>query len=560
MTQLRTGITTGTCAAAAAHAAACVLAGGDAPSQVELTLPGGQLQRVDIFYAKQCDCGAIAAVRKDAGDDPDVTDGAEVIARLSWSDEPGVTFIAGAGVGTVTRPGLQIQPGEPAINPVPRRMIAEAVRQVTARAVRVEISITGGGELAAKTFNPRLGVVGGLSILGTTGIVRPYCRRAIRDAIRCAFSVAAASGIRRPVVVPGNIGAAAAAEHYGLAEQQIIEASNEWDLAADLLGENDFASALIVGHPGKLAKIAFGHWNTHSGESPSACSEVAELAAQLLGKTPADTDTVEGVFQGLTVEDRATLAEKIAQRIADAITQRAGINYPLAVELVNMAGETLGGCGDRQPWETPSQILIVGCGPGSADYVSDEARQAAGQVDVLLGSKRLLELFPDAPGERVELPAGVADAMECIDEHTADRTAAVLVSGDPNVFSLADAITKRFDQRCRVIAGVSSVQVAFERLGETWADARIVSAHGRVPEDSPESLATEAKFAVLAGTQMAMEWAADLAERLSASHQVHVCENLTLPEERVYQAAAEQLRTINAPSLTVLIFLRRQES
>ena len=126
----------------------------------------------------------------------------------SQCSSQGVTFVAGEGVGTVTKPGLQVPPGEPAINPIPRRMIVAAVREITARGVRVEISLPGGREIAAKTFNPRLGIEGGLSILGTTGIVRPYCTRAVRDALTCALDVAAACGVTAPVLVPGNIGAA----------------------------------------------------------------------------------------------------------------------------------------------------------------------------------------------------------------------------------------------------------------------------------------------------------------------------------------------------------------
>ena len=208
---LRRGITTGTCAAAAAKAAASVLAGGSPPAEVELRLPSGEAIRVPILYVepRRDSAAATAAVRKDAGDDPDVTHGLEVRVTISWEDDVGrvgnpsdvgwvsnpsadvgrvanpsypATFVAGDGVGTVTKPGLQVPPGEPAINPVPRQMVLAAIREITARPVRVEIGIPGGKEIAAATFNPRLGIEGGLSILGTTGIVRPYCTRALHDA------------------------------------------------------------------------------------------------------------------------------------------------------------------------------------------------------------------------------------------------------------------------------------------------------------------------------------------------------------------------------------------
>ena len=147
-------------------------------------------------------------------------------------------------MGTVTKPGLAIPPGEPAINPVPRRMIREAVREVTPRGVRVTISIPGGGELARKTFNPRIGIVGGLSILGTTGIVRPFSCSALRESLRCALNVAAAAGIRAPVLVPGHIGERAARAHFRVADEQVVEVGNEWGFVLD-----EAAPASLFGPP-----------------------------------------------------------------------------------------------------------------------------------------------------------------------------------------------------------------------------------------------------------------------------------------------------------------------
>lgn len=221
---------------------------------------------VPIAYAKRTPGGSVAAVRKDAGDDPDVTDGMKVVVTLSWSETSDTTFVAGEGVGKVTKPGLQIPPGEPAINPVPREMITQAIREVTDRTVRVEVSIPGGHEVAQETFNPRLGIVGGLSILGTTGIVRPYCKRAMEDAIRAAFDVASACGIAEPILVPGNIGATAATR-YTVAEQQVIEVGNQWGVALDDVASRQFKALMLAGHPGKLAKLIQGDWDTHSSRS-----------------------------------------------------------------------------------------------------------------------------------------------------------------------------------------------------------------------------------------------------------------------------------------------------
>lgn len=347
MTRLRTGITTGACAAAAAKAAAMVLAGQAAPAEVELTLPGGQTLSVPILYARAA-AGRVAeaAVEKDAGDDPDVTHGLHVVATVGWAEGDGIAFAAGEGVGTVTKPGLQVPPGNPAINPMPRKMIAAAVRSVTGRGVRVEISIPGGREIAAKTFNPRLGIEGGLSVLGTTGIVRPYCMKAMHDALRCALDVARACGVTRPVLVPGNIGAKAATRHLKLRDEQIIEVGNEWGFVLELFKTYSFEAVLVVGHPGKLAKLAAGQWDTHSSRSSSALDEVNRLCLEILKTPPPPSPTVEGLFGALDAEPRRQLADALAGRIGSAVVAKIGGGLTAAVMLVNMAGEELGRHGE----------------------------------------------------------------------------------------------------------------------------------------------------------------------------------------------------------------------
>lgn len=365
---LRQGITTGTCAAAAAKAAATVLSGGAAPTEVELLLPGGRWIRVPILFVQppelppqSAQTAAITAgVRKDAGDDPDVTHGLEVRARVCWDDHADVAFVAGEGVGTVTKPGLQIPPGQPAINPVPRQMITAAIRQVTTRGVRVEIGIPGGREMAARTFNPRLGIEGGLSILGTTGIVRPYCLGALRDALKCSLDVAAACGVANPVLVPGNIGARAARRHFSLGDEQVVEVGNEWGFVLDRLGDYAFQALLLVGHPGKLAKLAEGEWDTHSARSSPPVHGLARLCQKVLGQAALPSPTTEGLFAALAEGERQRLGAVLAQDIGAAVSARiTGRQTPggfsgglrVAVFLVDMREQPLGSDGDLTPWQ-----------------------------------------------------------------------------------------------------------------------------------------------------------------------------------------------------------------
>lgn len=349
MSSLRTGFTTGACAAAAAKAATMLLAGQAAPGEVEIGLPDGSRVRFPSAFARETTSGVEAGVQKDAGDDPDVTDGITVIASVTWADGETVELAAGDGVGMVTKPGLSVPQGEPAINPVPRRMICEAVREVTDRGVRVVISVPGGRELAEKTFNPRLGVVGGISILGTTGIVRPFSSAALRDALKCSLDVAAASGVTAPVLVPGHIGERAAKKHFTLSAEQVVEVSNEWGFMLDRTAGYSFARLLVLGHPGKLAKLCEGQWDTHSSKSDSAAPIVARLCEETLGRTPPESTTVEGLFAALSPEDRKLLGNTLAARLREAIRKRLK-RIEVSTVLVNMQGEILGSDGDVGEW------------------------------------------------------------------------------------------------------------------------------------------------------------------------------------------------------------------
>lgn len=368
MSWLRGGLSTGTCAAAAAKAATLLLAGGTPCNVVDLALPDGTRVNVPIAWTRRLPPCAEAAVRKDAGDDPDVTHGAEVLAAVTWTDDSEVRFRGGTGVGTVTKPGLSVAPGEPAINPVPRRMIREAIREVTPLGVEVVVSIPGGEELAAKTFNPRLGIVGGLSILGTTGRVRPFSAAAMQEALRCAVGIARAAGVTSPVMVPGNIGARAARAQFRLSTEQVIETANAWGFMLDAIAEASFPLVLVVGHPGKLAKLVDGEWDTHSSRSRSALPCVTRVAESILSKVSRSSSgkqeldvsqagvtqaalqasTVEGLFERLNDAQREVVGRALSESIVRAIEDR--IHRPVAAVLVNMRGERLGTAGDLTPW------------------------------------------------------------------------------------------------------------------------------------------------------------------------------------------------------------------
>lgn len=285
-TPLRRGWTTGTCAAAATRAAYEMLVGGSCPDPVAVTLPNGAQPS---FSIAQCDAGdgwASAGVIKDAGDDPDVTHGALVVAKVMRGDAgTGVSFCAGKGVGQFTKPGLPLPPGEPAINPVPRMMIRQAVQDVCVhfRAdgdVVVEISIPGGEALAQKTLNPRLGIVGGLSILGTTGVVIPFSCAAWIDSIHRGIDVARASGLEHIALSTGTTSEGAIQEFYGLEESALIEMGDFAGGTLKYLKRHPVKRVTIAGGFAKMTKLGQGLLDLHSKRGAVDFAWLANVAAE----------------------------------------------------------------------------------------------------------------------------------------------------------------------------------------------------------------------------------------------------------------------------------------
>jgi cobalt-precorrin-5B (C1)-methyltransferase len=268
--KLRTGWTTGTCAAAAAKAAARALLTGEPQDRVEVKLPKKGDERRVSFEVERCEVGGSwteAVVVKDAGDDPDVTHGAHLTARVSWREEPGLELDRGEGVGAVTKAGLGLPVGGAAINEVPRRMISYSVEEVLdprARGVRVVISVPGGEKMAEKTTNARLGIVGGISILGTTGIVRPFSTAAWAASVIQAINVMGAQGYETFVLSTGGLTEKAAMRLLpDLEEVCFIEVGDFTGQAIKQALKSGLERGFFVGMAGKLAKLAAGVMMTH---------------------------------------------------------------------------------------------------------------------------------------------------------------------------------------------------------------------------------------------------------------------------------------------------------
>ncbi|MGD9511702.1 MAG: cobalt-precorrin-5B (C(1))-methyltransferase [Geminicoccaceae bacterium] len=332
---LRRGWTTGACAAAAAKAAFGALAGQGFADPVTIELPRGGTASFQLAERDLAGDAAMAAVIKDAGDDPDVTHGCTVRVTVRPAEAgSGITFHAGPGVGTVTRPGLQIPAGEPAINPVPRQMIRDGIAEVAAASgaamdVAVTVSIPGGEDLARKTLNGRLGIVGGLSILGTTGIVVPFSCAAWIHSIHRGIDVARAAGVTHVAAATGSTSERTVRLLYGLPEMALLDMGDFAGGTLKYLRRHPVPRLTLAGGFAKLAKLAQGHLDLHSSRSELDQGALALLAAEH-GAPP---KLVQALAAANTASQMLTQARDMAFPLADIV---AGMAQRVACEVVGV--------------------------------------------------------------------------------------------------------------------------------------------------------------------------------------------------------------------------------
>jgi cobalt-precorrin-5B (C1)-methyltransferase len=340
---LRRGWTTGACATAAAKAAFTALATGEFPDPVTITLPRGERVAFALAQSRREADRASAGIIKDAGDDPDVTHGALIIATVrAATPGAGVIFRAGEGVGTVTRPGLAILPGEPAINPVPRRMVTAAIAEVAALTghagdVEVEISVPGGEALAAKTLNGRLGIVGGLSILGTTGIVVPYSCAAWIASIQRGIDVARAAGVAHIAGATGASSEAAVRKLYDLPEVALIDMGDFVGGMLNYLRHHPVARVTIAGGVAKMAKLAQGLLDLHSKRGEVDLAALARRAEAAGGSA----DLCERILAANTAAEAFAHAAADGIALGDAVAEAAHETAARVVEDWGIAVDTV---------------------------------------------------------------------------------------------------------------------------------------------------------------------------------------------------------------------------
>ncbi len=340
--QLRRGWTTGACATAAVKAAFAALRTGTFPDPVTITLPKGETPAFPLALEELGPGWARAGIIKDAGDDPDVTHGAMIVATVREGGD-GIRFIAGKGVGTVTRGGLPVPPGEPAINPVPRRMMEEVIAELGGGAVEIEISIPGGEALAEKTWNPRLGIVGGLSILGTTGIVHPFSCAAWIASIHRGVDVARAMGLAHVAGCTGSTSEDAVRAHYGLPLEAMLDMGDFAGGLLKYLRDHPVARVTIGGGFAKICKLGQGALDLHSGRSQIDLDWLADLAPDLDRARVLAANTAQEVLEmaeGLDLPDRVAWAA--VHTVREVLR---GAPVAADVMIVSRAGRIIGHAG-----------------------------------------------------------------------------------------------------------------------------------------------------------------------------------------------------------------------
>lgn len=341
--KLRCGFTTGTCATAAAVGAVKLLLSGNIINDVSVKLPNGEIISIKIIMHEIKEDIAICGVVKDSGDDPDVTNGIKVYALVKLNNSGLINIDGGIGVGRVTQKGLDCQVGGPAINSVPRKMIIDNVCNTCDEygydgGIDIVISVPEGVEIAKKTFNPHLGIVGGISIIGTTGIVEPMSEKALVDSLHVEMRVIKEKGYKNLLAFPGNYAQSFIDKTLGIRGENSLKFSNYLGEVLDYAVLLDFEEILIVGHIGKMVKVAGGMMNTHSHNGDFRM-EMLSCYAALYG---ANNETVKELLSCVTTEQALEVLEreKIKDQVIKKISEKAQfyinkrVDYKIKTKLI----------------------------------------------------------------------------------------------------------------------------------------------------------------------------------------------------------------------------------
>ena len=353
--------TTGTYAAAAAKAALKALLGDDYLEFTEVKLPGNSNAVISTSCTDKVDGMVECRVIKKSVEENDVTNNMEIIARVSLREDNEVIIEGGKGVGRITKPGLQLPVGEAAINPVPRKMIASSIQELTDRGVDVIISVPEGEEIAAKTTNARLGILGGISIIGTTGIMKRKSHSSFKQTILEQLRFCTTNRFKEVIISPGNISENAMQSHYRekFQDHQIIQSGDYLGFTLKHALKRNF-SIILAGHPGKLAKVLTGHFQTHYTRAPAANEAVVNFfkndVDNVILNELKESTTVEGMIHILKKNDKGELLNDLAEKIERKIQAYLKSDSPLPILLFNMNKELVGTSKSGNEWINHSEL------------------------------------------------------------------------------------------------------------------------------------------------------------------------------------------------------------
>ena len=555
-TDLRSGYTTGTCCAAVAKAATWMLFNGDMLHHIQVGMPDGDTAMLEIADIQLSAHSATCTTIKDAGDDPDITNGIKVHATATIIDSPQVQLIAGKGIGTVTKPGMAVAVGQAAINPVPLAMIRQAISDVLpeGKGVAVELAIPEGVAVAKRTFNPRLGIVGGISVLGTTGIVKPMSEEALKNSLELELKMLAHQQTDYVILVPGNYAISFLQQHCKVDTESVVQTSNFIGFMLEKAVKYGFKKVLLVGHIGKLIKLAAGIFHTHS-RIADARNET--MAAHYLAFC-SDAITAKQLMAVNTTEEAVELIQQpeFWPHMANVIRKRAQ-NYvygelDIEVVLFSQQKHFLGASDAIDSFNlslqsTPNvvdetrgaHISICGIGPGHAAYILPQVYRKVAVAEVLIGGKRHLELFRHP--RKVLFNGRLADLNKTLVECTGKRVT-VVVSGDTGFYSLRNYITNTFPQASiDLVPGISSFQYLYAKLNMGYEKGKLLSLHGRTSDFITELKANENVFMLTDRVNTFQHVALTLIKNgLGNTHMV-VGNNLSYPNEEIITGKASEL-------------------
>lgn len=604
---MKSGFTTGTCSAVAAKAAALMLFTGKKIKNMKLMTPKGTEADLPLFHAAVQPERAVCAVRKDAGDDPDVTDQALIFASVeyfhgqaeeNWYQEEDIYLEALEGIGVVTKPGLSCAVGMPAINPVPRRMIFEAVAEIRNMAekegpLKISLWIPEGRELAKKTFNSRLGIEGGLSILGTTGIVEPMSEEALLATIRLELHVKAAAGKKKVILTPGNYGEAFLKEELGLKLKYAVTCSNFLADSLLMAKEEGFEQVLLVGHLGKFIKAAGGVPNTHSkyGDRRMEILWDCAKAAVKRRRGGIEPEFKRKLLEANTTEEAVEILkeqhmlEPVMAEAVKRIQYYAGQwSKGLSVEVVTFSTRygILGmSCGAEKiisgykEDEMAGKMYGIGVGPGDPELMTIKAVKRIKSCEVIaiphedkeacVAYKIVKEAVPEVEDkECLYLPMPMTRdkeilreshdraaraVMECLDR---GENVAFITLGDVTIYSTCSYLLERLKREgyeVELDSGIPSFCAAAARLGLPLVsgseELHIIPAAYQI-EDSLKLPGI--KVLMKAGSQMGK-----VREEIRKSGcQAVMVENCGLPGERVYEGLEDMPDTPGYYSLLIV--------